>query len=52
MADRAASRLRRRYRRLMEKGKRSQVAVTAVAREQLEVMWAVLRTHAEMRTAA
>ena len=36
----------------MEKGKRSQVAVTAVAREQLEVMWAVLRTHAEMRTAA
>ena len=52
MADRALSRHHRRYRRLTQNGKPVQVAVTAVARELIGVMWAVLRTHAELRAAA
>ena len=52
MADRALSRHHRRYRRLTQNGKPVQVAVTAVARELRGVMWAVLRTNAELRSAA
>ena len=52
IADRAPARQHRRYRRLVENRKPSQVAVTAVARELLGVMWAMLRTHAELRVAA
>ena len=52
MTDRAGVRLQRRYRRLIESGKPPQVAVTAVARELLGAVWAVLRTEAELRAAA
>ena len=52
MTDRAGVRLQRRYRRLIESGKPPQVAVTAVARELLGAVWAVLRTQAELRAAA
>ena len=52
MADKTGSRMSRRYRHLKERGKPSQVAVVAVARELLAAIWAVLRTHAEERQQA
>jgi len=42
IADKAQNRLNRRYRRLTEKGKHSNIAVTAVARELVGFIWATL----------
>ena len=41
VADKARHRLSGRYRQLMARGKRAQVAVVAVAREQLGFVWAI-----------
>lgn len=43
LADRAAVRLHRRYRHLMERGKAAHVAVIAVVRELAGFLWAMLR---------
>jgi hypothetical protein len=43
IAWKAQLRLSKRYRRLLAKGKKSQVAITAVARELLGFMWAIAR---------
>jgi transposase len=46
IAWKAQLRLSSRYRKLLAKGKRSQVAVTAVARELLGFVWAIAKTSA------
>ncbi|HOX60268.1 MAG TPA: IS110 family transposase [Candidatus Anammoximicrobium sp.] len=43
LADRAAKRLSRRYRHLIERGKAAPVAVMAVVRELIGFLWALLR---------
>ena len=44
IAWKAQQRLCKRYRSLVAKGKKSQVAITAVARELLGFMWDIART--------
>jgi hypothetical protein len=41
IADKARHRLSQRYRKLLARGKRSPVAVTAIARESLGFIWAI-----------
>jgi len=43
IAWKAQQRLCKRYRKLLAKGKKSQVAITAVARELVGFMWAIAR---------
>jgi hypothetical protein len=43
LADRAAKRLYRRYRHLIERGKSAPVAIIAVVRELAGFVWAMLR---------
>jgi transposase len=43
VADKARHRLSRRYRRLVARGKRPQVAIAAVARESLGFIWAIAK---------
>jgi transposase len=43
LADRAAKRLYRRYRHLIERGKAAAVAIIAVVRELAGFLWAMLR---------
>ena len=49
IADKARHRLSGRYRRLMTRGKRAQVAVVAIAREQLGFVWAIAHAAAPRR---
>lgn len=49
IADKARHRLSGRYRRLMARGKRAQVAVVAIAREQLGFVWAIAHAAAPRR---
>jgi len=46
IAEKARHRLSRRYRRLVAKGRRAPVAVTAIARESLGFVWAIARAAA------
>jgi transposase len=48
IAEKARHRLSRRYRRLVARGKRSPVAVTAIAREALGFVWAIARAAAPL----
>jgi transposase len=48
IAEKARHRLSRRYRRLVAKGKRAPVAVTAIARESLGFVWAIARAAAPL----
>ena len=52
LADRAQSRLHRRSRRLVARGKPTPLANVAVARELVGFLWAALRVQAEHRAAA
>jgi len=52
IADRAMHRLCKRYRRLIARGKRSQKAVVAIARELAGFLWALLQEHHRRRPEA
>ena len=52
IAWKAQLRLHRRYRQLLVRGKKSQVAITAVARELVGFMWCIAQRTASRQKAA